>query len=205
MSAGRLVALPGGLPDRPASWEQLLRTSVRPEFQVDVYLPGPGDPVLFGPTCAVAGCDARGLQCAEGIRGYFCQAHAVMWRRDGEPPQEEWVRDGARGLRRARPVTACLAVGCRRSAYTSGLCEPHFGHWRRAGRPPLELFVVDAPATRTGIAGCRVPGCAFPAILGKELCDAHHKGFCWLRFHRAGVDLDEGALADRAGARSAAV
>jgi integrase len=190
VSAGRLVALEGGQPDRRASWEQLLRTSVRAEFQVEVYLPEPGDPVLFGPTCAVAGCDARGLQRATGIRGYFCQGHAVMWRRDGAPSQEEWVRDGARGLRRARPVTACAAAGCRRSAHTSGLCQPHYGHWRRAGRPPLERFVSDAPATRIGAAGCVVPGCAFPAIVGKDLCDAHHKGFRWLRWHRSGVDLD---------------
>jgi hypothetical protein len=191
VSRGSLVALAGGLPERPASWEQLLRASVRPEFQVEVYLPQPGDPVLFGPTCAVAGCDARGLQRATGIRGYLCQAHAVMWRRDGQPPQEEWVREGARRLRRARPATACAAVGCRRSAHTRGLCQPHYGHWRRAGRPPLELFVSDAPATRTGAAGCRVPGCAFPAVVGKELCDAHQKGFRWLSWHRAVVELDQ--------------
>ena len=153
MSPGGLVALAGGQPDRPASWEQLLRAAVRPEFQVEVYWPRAGDPVLFGPTCAVAGCDARGLQRATGIRGYFCQAHAVMWRRDGEPAQQQWVAEGARSLRRARAAAACSAAGCRRSAHTQGLCQPHYGHWRRAGRPPLERFVTDAPATRTGAAG----------------------------------------------------
>jgi hypothetical protein len=161
---------------------------VRPEFQVDVYL---AEPVLFGPRCLVAGCDARGLRRAEGIRGHFCQAHAVMWRRDGQPPQEEWVREGARGLRRPQPVTACTVPGCRRSAHTAGLCQPHYAHWRRAGRPPVELFVGDAPATKTGAAACRVAGCGFPAIVGKELCDAHHKGFRWLSWHRAGIDFDE--------------
>lgn len=158
MSGGALVALPGGQPDRPASWEQLLRASVRPEFQVELYRPEPGDPVLFGPTCAVAGCDSRGLQRAEGIRGYFCQAHAVMWRRDRAPPQEQWLQEGARGLRRGRAVEACPAVGCRRSVHTNGLCQPHFNHWRRAGRPPLEQFVTAAPATRIGAGECRVPG-----------------------------------------------
>jgi integrase len=191
VSRGGLVALPGGLPDRPASWEQLLRASVRAEFQVEVYVPEPGDPVLFGPTCLVAGCDARGLLRGEGIRGYFCQAHAVMWRRDGSPPQPEWVQEGARDLRRVLPVTACTAVGCRRSAHTQGLCHPHYSHWRRAGRPPLERFAETALATRTSAAGCSVPGCAFPAIVGKELCDAHNKGYRWLAFHRAGVDLDQ--------------
>jgi integrase len=191
MSAGGLVALEGGRPDRPASWEQLLRASVRAEFQVQVYLPEPGDPILFGPTCAVAGCDARGLQRATGIRGHFCQAHAAMWRRDGQPPQEQWVSAGARALRRALPVMACPVAGCRRSAHTSGLCHPHYGHWRRADRPPLEDFVTVAPATKTGTAGCLIAGCAFPAIVGKELCDAHHKGYRWLSWHQAGVGLDD--------------
>lgn len=185
-----LVALPGGHLGRPATWEQLLRASVRDEFQVEVYLADPGDPVLFGPTCAVAGCDARGLQRATGIRGHFCQAHAAMWRRDGQPPQEQWLRESARGLRRALPVSACAAGGCRRSAHTAGLCQPHYNHWRRAGRPSLAAFLADAPATRVGAASCRMPGCAFPSVLGRELCDAHQKGFRWLRWHDAGVDLD---------------
>jgi integrase len=101
------------------------------------------------------------------------------------------VRDGARGLRRARPVTACTVPGCRRSAHTADPCQPHYGRWRRAGRPPLEGFVGDVPTMRTGIADCRVPGCGFPAILGEELCDAHHKGFRWLSWHRVDVGLDQ--------------
>lgn len=189
MTAG-LVALRSGVPDRPASWEQLLREVVRAEFQVEVYRPQAGDPVLFGPACAVAGCDARGLQRGEGIRGYLCQAHAVMWRRDGEPPQEAWLQDGARSLRRARVVAGCVAVGCRRSAHTHGLCQPHYGHWRRAGRPPLQAFVADAPAARTGVVDCRVEGCAFAAIVGEQLCDAHYKGFRWLRWRRGELDLE---------------
>lgn len=177
-------------PDRPASWEQLLREVVRAEFQVEVYRPQAGDPALFGPACAVAGCDARGLQRREGIRGYLCQAHAVMWRRDGEPPQEAWLQDGARSLRRARVVAGCVAVGCRRSAHTHGLCQPHYGHWRRAGRPPLQAFVADAPAARTGVVDCRVEGCAFAAIVGEQLCDAHYEGFRWLRWRRGELDLE---------------
>jgi integrase len=97
---------------------------------------------------------------------------------------------GARSLRRARAVTACAAAGCHRSAHTQGLCQPHYNHWRRAGRPPLEAFVADAPATRTGVSGCRLPGCAFPAVQGRELCDAHQKGYRWLRWHQSGIDLD---------------
>ena len=76
MTARPLVALPGGLPERPVSCEQLLREAVRPEFQVEVFFPDPDDPVLFGPRCVVGGCMARGLQRTEGMRGHLCQAHA---------------------------------------------------------------------------------------------------------------------------------
>ncbi len=65
-----------GLPAQPASWEQLLREAVRPEFQVEVFFPDPDDPVLFGPRCVVGGCMARGLQRTEAMRGHLCQAHA---------------------------------------------------------------------------------------------------------------------------------
>jgi hypothetical protein len=185
----RLVAL-AGVAARPASWEQLLGEVVRVEFQVDVYRPQPGDPVLFGPTCAVAGCDARGLQRGDGLRGYLCQAHAVMWRRDGQPAQEAWLKEGARSLRRGRAVAGCAAGGCRRSAHTHGLCQPHYGHYRRAGRPPRAAFIAAAPTVRSGVAQCRVAGCAFAAIVGEQLCDAHHKSYRWLRWRRGELDLE---------------
>lgn len=70
MTARGLAVVPGERSDpRAGSWEQLLRASVRPEFRVDVYVAEPGDPVLFGPTCLVVGCTARGLQRADGLRG----------------------------------------------------------------------------------------------------------------------------------------
>ncbi len=140
MTRSGLTVVPGErLVDAPLSWEALLRASVRPAFQVDAYLARPGDPVLFGPGCVVAGCDARGLQRVDGLRGHLCDGHARMWRRDGQPPQAEWVTHGARELRHRRPVAACSATGCPRSVSVDQLCRAHRQRWVAAGRPPLRL------------------------------------------------------------------
>ena len=84
MSAPALVLVPAALP-LGRSWEEMLLEVVLPEFQVDVYHAQPGDPVLHGPTCAVAGCPGRGVNRSLGLnakgenrstgiryRGYLC-------------------------------------------------------------------------------------------------------------------------------------
>ena len=123
MSAPALAVLPGGRPDE-RSWEEMLLEAVEPEFRVDVYHAVPGDPVLHGPTCAVGGCPGRGVNRSLGLnaggenrstgtrfRGYVCLAHVDMWRRDGEPPINVWVRQTARALKgQARP-DRCRAPG----------------------------------------------------------------------------------------------
>lgn len=185
-----LVAVADEQPERPVGWEALLRSVVRPEFQVDVYVAKAGDPVLFGPTCLVAGCDARGLQRADGARGHLCDGHARMWRRDGQPPQTEWLEDGARSLRHRRPVIACAAADCPRSVHQDGLCRPHRQRWVAAGRPPLQEFAERAASTRTGSGECRVEGCDFVRVCGGELCDAHQRSYAWLRWKRGGLDLE---------------
>jgi hypothetical protein len=70
--------------------------AVRPECQVDVYPPLPGDPVLFGPTCLVAGCDARGLQRAQAF-ARICARRRRGW--GGAPATRTGVGD-------------CLMEGC---------------------------------------------------------------------------------------------
>jgi hypothetical protein len=188
--SARLAALPGGRPDRPAGWEALLREAVRPEFQVEVYRPKPGDRVLFGPTCIVGGCRSRGMQRADGMHGHLCEAHARAWRRDGQPPQAEWVARGARGLRHERLMARCLAAACPRSASTQGLCGPHYKHWRRCGQPPIDALAESAPLVRIGSGVCLVPDCRFPAVVGGRLCDGHHKSYRWLRRYRGDVDVE---------------
>jgi len=187
-----LTVVPGErLVDAPLSWEALLRASVRPAFQVDAYLARPGDPVLFGPGCVVAGCDARGLQRVDGLRGHLCDGHARMWRRDGQPPQAEWVTHGARELRHRRPVAACSATGCPRSVSVDQLCRAHRQRWVAAGRPPLRDFIATAGKVRTGVGACRVVDCSFARVRGGELCDAHHRSYAWMRWHRGGLDVEQ--------------
>ena len=188
MTGAGLAALPDALPERPASWEQLLRAAVRPEFQVELYRPAPGDLVLFGPSCVVGGCRARGLQRANGMRGHLCGGHARAWRRDGEPPLRGWVRHGARSLRGDRVATGCAGAACRRSVHLHGLCYAHHRHWERAGRPPLDAFAAVAPAVKTMSDRCRIGGCRFPAIAELGFCDSHHRSFGWLRSRRQGIE-----------------
>lgn len=189
MSAPGLQALLGGQPERPSSWEALLREAVRPEFQVDIYRPDPGDRVLFGPTCIVAGCGARGMQRADGMHGHLCQAHARAWQHDGQPPQDEWVTS-ARGLRHDRRVERCAAAGCSRSACAQGLCYPHYKLWRRSDQPPIDVFAASAPPVRTGSTECLVPECGFSSVRGGRLCDGHHRSYRWLVRYRGAVDVE---------------
>ncbi len=101
MSA-RLAWQPGARPERPAGWEALLEETIRPEFRVRVYRPKPDDAVLFGPTCIVEGCRARGLQRAKGAPGHLCAVHARAWGAADEPPQADWAKNRARGRRSDR-------------------------------------------------------------------------------------------------------
>jgi hypothetical protein len=135
----------------------MLRAAVAAEFQVDVYHPVAGDRVLYGPTCAVSGCPGRGANRSLGLkakgvnrsigtrfRGYLCQAHVAMWRRDGEPPIDGWVRHCARALRTQQVREPCAITSCARSALHEGLCGAHHHQWQRAGRPDLPAFAPHA-------------------------------------------------------------
>ena len=176
MSAPALALLPGGRPEE-LGWEAMLRAAVRSEFQVDVYHPVPGDPVLYAPTCAVAGCPGRGVNRSLGLkakgknhsigsrfRGYLCLAHVQMWRGDGEPEINWWVHHCARALRTQSVREPRQVHGCERSSLGQGVCGAHRHRWHRAGRPPLAAFQRIARSTKTVAARCIVTGCAFPGV-----------------------------------------
>jgi hypothetical protein len=190
VTGAKLAAVPGGAARSAGSWEALLRDATRPEFRVEVFRPEPGDAVLFGPTCIVEGCKARGLHRAQGAMGHLCGTHARAWGAAGEPPQADWAKNIARGRRSERIVEPCAASGCHRSVDSQGLCGPYYHHWQRNGRPPVAEFAADAPSVRIGSETCLVPGCGFPAVVGGRLCDGHNKSYQWLRSYRpdAGVE-----------------
>jgi integrase len=164
----------------------MLLEAVLPEFQVEVYHAEPGDPVLHGPTCAVGGCRGRGVNRSLGLnakgenrstgsryRGYLCLAHVDMWRRDGEPPINVWVRQSARALKSQALPARCSAPRCTRSRSSSGLCYGHRRRWMRAGSPDLAVFLATAGAVITRSDGCSIAGCRFPASGRTVFCDGH--------------------------------
>jgi hypothetical protein len=184
MSAPALAILPGARPVE-RSWEEMLFEAVEPAFRVDVYHAVPADPVLHGPTCAVGGCPGRGVNRSLGLnaggenrsigtrfRGYVCLAHVEMWRRDGAPPINVWVRQTARALKGQACPDPCRAPGCARSRSSNGLCSAHRRRWIRAGSPALEVFLPAAGVVVSGKDRC-LPGCGFPSMGETGFCDGH--------------------------------
>jgi hypothetical protein len=52
---------------------------------------------------------AKGVNHSIGAfhRGYLCLAHVRMWRCDGEPPIDAWVRHSARALKTQQKAQTC--------------------------------------------------------------------------------------------------
>lgn len=94
-------------PRRP-SWEATLVAAIRPEFNVERYVPGRDDDILGRPPCGVAGCD--GLAWARGI----CDVHYNRWCTHGK-------QDMAVFIAAARPVARRVPVRATESFDLSGL------------------------------------------------------------------------------------
>jgi integrase len=177
VTATALRALPDPDEHRAGSWPGVLRAAVRDEFAVEIYRPVAGDPVLFGPTCAVGGCPATGVNRSLGLnatgvnrsvgtrfRGYLCLSHVRIWRRAGQPPIDGWVRDAALTARGLAMPAACKIPACRRSARSNGFCTAHMKHWTIAGRPEdLDAFAANTSAVVVRDQRCAVPACPFPS------------------------------------------
>jgi len=217
MSGVALRELPAPSEDGP-SWSEVLRLAVRAEFQVEVYRPRPGDLVLFGATCAVHGCPGHGVNRSPGLeakgarhstgtafRGYLCQPHVDMWRRDGEPEIDAWVRHGARAPRGQALPDRCQAGGCPRSARGAGFCGAHKYRWERAGQSQDRAgFAANAPAVPVAEQLCVVVGCCFPVIGHDGFCDGHLQRYRNAKHCRRGLTpagyLEHLAAARRSGA-----
>ena len=79
-----------------------LLAAVRPEFQVEVLIPAPGDLILGTPPCRVDGCPHR-----QRHRG-LCHAHHQRWKRQGRPDLDRFVAAADPTVIGRRSATACL-------------------------------------------------------------------------------------------------
>ena len=186
------------------SWPDVLREAVREEFQHEIYRPQPGDRVLFGPTCAIKGCPGKGVNRSLGLkakgtnrsigtryRGYVCLSHVEMWRRDGQPPIDAWVRHAARARRGQAAPQQCSAAGCPRSASRNRWCSAHRHRFERAGRPAdWAAFAATVPAVPVGAQRCRIGGCRFPDVGAEGFCDSHLQRFREARARRPELTAD---------------
>ena len=186
------------------SWLAVLRAVVREEFQHEIYRPQPGDRVLFGPTCAVKGCPGKGVNRSLGLkakgtnhstgtrfRGYVCLSHVAMWRSDGQPPIDAWVRHAARTRRGRQTPARCAARACPRSAVNGGFCAAHHHRYHRAGRPTdRAAFAAAATAVPVGTGCCRIDRCLFPNVGAEGFCDSHQQRFRDTRGRRPGLTAD---------------
>ena len=203
MSGAALRALPSpDEADAASTWEQVLRAAVCDEFAHEIYRPMPGEPVLFGPTCAVGGCPGRGVNRSLGLnakganrsvgtrfRGYLCLGHVAMWRRAGQPSIDGWVRHAALTGNGQSLPQSCSVTGCRRSARSNGFCSAHVRRWANAGRPQRDAFAAITSIVAVGERHCAVPPCRFPSAGKDGLCDCHLQRYFNARYRRVGLTV----------------
>jgi integrase len=161
----------------------VVAAAVRPEFRSLAVYGHPGDPVLFGPACPVAGCVHR----QRGGHG-LCAAHGRQYRKRGNGLDvAAWLvlageQGGPRQLTTLRALEACGVGGCGRSVWNAGLCRSHHQRWRMAGYPALADYRActpvgfrDSPAQPAG--SCAVADCRFARLPRGRLCDGHQRRF----------------------------
>jgi len=80
-------------------WREALAAAIRPEFRGVAYAPASDDPWLYGPHCAVVGCELPIRRPLNGPGGvYVCNAHLHNYRDHGPGDVELWLA-GAGPLR----------------------------------------------------------------------------------------------------------
>ncbi len=122
---------PSTAPARSDPLQVRVLAVLRPQFTVAVIVPDPGDLVLGGRRCAVAGCD----RLVQG-RG-MCGSHYSRWRKSGGPDVTAFIATTAplaahsglhptqcydlRGLPRALRLEVAYALQCRLDERRAGL------------------------------------------------------------------------------------
>jgi len=153
-----------------------LMAAVRPEFRVDVLIPGSDDVVLGMGVCKVAGCP-RALHAAG-----MCVGHFNRWKRQGRPELERFVATTNPQLVGRTTPRTCEVSGCRQGRHGKGLCPQHEAAWRRAGQPELQAWLAtttagpdqDRPICRLSFCDLQVTG--FSPFCRSHLARWYHNG-----------------------------
>jgi integrase len=175
----QVLAAAGGSGGRGELLRRLMAV-VRPQFRVEVFVPGPDDPVFYSGVCGLPSCQSA----VRRIRRGLCEIHWRWWKQDGGPPLEQWIGEGEQRLVAQRAVPECAVSGCRRGTRRYQLCIRHQYQWMRADRPPMAqwLTTVSWTPTPTGERDCRYPGCArWTNGPTSQFCARH-----WCRWREAG-------------------
>lgn len=166
----------------PGLLEKLM-AAVRPEFRVDVVVPGPQDPIFGGPVCLVSGCRRAGR--ARGL----CFGHHRRWSHEGKPDLQQFAAVTDPRLRGHAQLRSCRAPGCRYGRRLRGLCTRHDRAWQKAGRPDLDQWLPALPAADPADPPivCRVSYCDL-WIQGNQapLCMSHMVR--WRALGRPGIE-----------------
>jgi integrase len=73
-------------------WRAALGAAIRPEFGVASYRPDPGDRWLYGPHCAIVGCELPVWRPLNGRGGvYVCNGHYDNYRVHGAGGMQAWL------------------------------------------------------------------------------------------------------------------
>jgi integrase len=181
----RLALVPSHGAAPRGSWEEILRGAVRDDFRVECYRPTREDPVLFGETCGVPGCEAPSVCWPRGrdLAG-LCSGHNDRWHREGDPELDSWLDAVPAPLMSRLNVEPCEVESCTRSARRRGFCMSHGSRWDYRGCPDRREYALNADAVANGTEACAVPGCSFSrqpqtdrGEIPRLFCDGHQLRF----------------------------
>jgi integrase len=152
--------VPGGLLEK-------LLAAVRPEFRMDVLVPGTEDAILGGRACVVPACGRVSRSVG------MCTGHGQRWRQQGRPDLAVFIAATAPHVLGRAPLVACAVTGCRYGRSSAGLCTNHNYAWKRAGRPDREAWIGVQVTKDVDLPECAVPQCRLWAGRRSGLCSSH--------------------------------
>ncbi len=158
-----------------------LMASVRPEFRVDILVPGRGALVFDTAPCRVPGCVRQ-----PRTRG-LCKGHYYKWKDQGRPDIEVFAATASpEGLGR-KELTVCVVPGCRYGGARRGLCIRHHGFWERAGEPDRAGWLAGlAPVNEPDHPVCALSYCTLWTQGRSPFCVNHRSR--WEAVGRPDID-----------------